>query len=812
MITGNKLQSKFWLILIFAFLLRIFLSPFGTLELDFNTFRGWSAILAGQGFEKFYEGWSDYLPGYLYVLWVLGKLSDVLAWLPQTLLYKFPAILADVVTGALIFSVVSRYKRSLALFSAGLYLFNPAVIFNSTLWGQIDSLTILFIMTSLFFAPKKPVLGAMSLALGTLIKPQAAFIAPVVAVLWIKKFGIFKTLVLSAFCFLFFVFGFIPFKGENSFIPFILERLGATANQYPYTSVNAFNFWAIIPGMWKSDVGRLQIMGILLTAGMFAFLLWKWFKERGDKSEPRVFLLSALCLFVSFFFLTRMHERHLLPTLAPLAVSIAAYPMLWLPYIMLSITYVLNLLYSFVWINENFRQIFGQELISILSLLNLIAAGLILVILLKSQITKSFKFEKLFQLRIDWKLKIENRKFSERIPDRFVNPLLVFILGFALLSRVAGLWHPSTFYFDEVYHAWTAREMLHGNAKAWEWWNTPPEGFAYEWTHPPLAKLGMMGSMQLLGEKPLGWRLPGAILGTGAVFLVYLLGVQLFKNKTVGLFSAAAFSLDGLPLVMSRIGMNDSYFLFFALSSILFFLKRRYFWSSVFLGLAASSKWTFIWVIAVLFLIILLFRQKPRWGIFWFLTIPPIVYLASYIPFFTSGHTLDQFVGVQQQMWWYHTGLKATHGYQSAAWTWPFDLRPVWVFVQHPESAVGLIGNIYILGNPIVFWGGLVSLGGAILAGIKKRQAAPLFIAASWGLMFLPWVASPRVMFLYHYLPAIPFLSLAFGWFLAQQKLKIILISYFLLLTTYIFFLPHWTGVFIPQWLDNLYYIFPNWK
>src|SRR3989304_101826 len=103
------------------------------------------------------------------------------------------------------------------------------------------------------------------------------------------------------------------------------------------------------------------------------------------------------------------------------------------------------------------------------------------------------------------------------------NEWLLLILGFALVSRTFFLWSPKAEYFDEVYHAFTARIMLHGDPKAWEWWNPHPTGFAYEWTHPPLAKEMMVLGMLVLGENAFAWRLPAALAGTASVYLVFLI-------------------------------------------------------------------------------------------------------------------------------------------------------------------------------------------------------------------------------------------------------------------------------------------------
>src|SRR3989344_8746891 len=84
-----------------------------------------------------------------------------------------------------------------------------------------------------------------------------------------------------------------------------------------------------------------------------------------------------------------------------------------------------------------------------------------------------------------------------------------------LFLRLFRLWFPDTYYFDEVYHAFTAQAYAVGDPRGYEWWNSAPQGFAYEWLHPPLAKLIQAVSIVLLGDTPFAWRLPGAIFGTG---------------------------------------------------------------------------------------------------------------------------------------------------------------------------------------------------------------------------------------------------------------------------------------------------------
>ncbi|HTK03287.1 MAG TPA: glycosyltransferase family 39 protein, partial [Alphaproteobacteria bacterium] len=737
------------------------------------------------GFKNFYSGWSDYLPGYLYILYFLGKIKG---FIPDVILYKLPAILADISTGFLIYKIIRKTKsEKLGLLGASIYIFNPAIIANSTLWGQVDSFVALFSLLAVYLLTTSYWLSTIFLAIGTLVKPQAAFILPVVLLIMIKEKWPIKKIFVYLLIGLFMFLGlFIPFWNHGNLFNFILERLTISANQYQFTSINAFNFWALF-GFWKPDNFH-WIIGIIVA------LLISTFAVRKNKSP---YFLCAVIFSSSFLFMTRMHERHFLPALAFLAIAAIENPLLLLPYIGFSLTYVANLYYAYVWITNNFKEVFSDLVVKFISIANII-----------------FLWCVLFPVKLSFKLKsVASKTIS--LPKTNLSPtsakyFLIGILIFAFVTRTFNLWNPSAEYFDEVYHAFTARTMLHNDPKAWEWWNTPPEGFAYEWTHPPLAKLGMVIGMKIFGENAFGWRISGALLGVGIVYIVYRLGKDIFKDEIVGLLSAAVFSLDGLPLVLSRIGMNDSYLLFFALLSIYFFLKQKNFWSAVAFGLALASKWSAIWALPILFLLWL--RRKNKFSISLFLSFiifPISIYLLSYLPMFLSGHDLSIWWGMQQQMWWYHTGLRATHPYTSLWWSWPLLIRPIYLYTS--DEIGGMVSRIYAMGNPIVFWFGFTSVIVCAIYSYLEKNKNLAFVVFSYLIFFVPWAASPRIMFLYHYLPSIPFLAIATGYVLRRNP-KLVYWVFGIGLLVFIYFYPHWAGLQIPLWLDRSYYWVSSWR
>lgn len=156
---------------------------------DIGTFSAWAAHAADGLFTFYSPGYfADYPPGYIYVLWLVGKLRLLLGINFDTpsflLILKLPAILADSATVWLLYRLAQRHWSSNAAVAvAALYAFNPAVILNSAVWGQVDGVLTLFILLGVIFLERRPALSAASFAIALLIKPQALIFAPL-PILW----------------------------------------------------------------------------------------------------------------------------------------------------------------------------------------------------------------------------------------------------------------------------------------------------------------------------------------------------------------------------------------------------------------------------------------------------------------------------------------------------------------------------------------------------------------------------------------------------------------------------------------------------
>lgn len=351
-------------------------------------------------------------------------------------------------------------------------------------------------------------------------------------------------------------------------------------------------------------------------------------------------------------------------------------------------------------------------------------------------------------------------------------------------------------YFDEIYHARTAYEFLHGL-------NT------YETTHPPLGKLIMSIGIVIFGMVPFGWRFMGTLLGVLMLPVIYLLARDISKDRLLAGFSCILFAFDFMHFTQTRLATIDVFVTFFIL--LMYYFMYRYSRMSFYdmplrktfiplgacgiaMGLGIACKWTGIYAgagLAVIFFLTMYRRyreyrvalKKPTGGpnglmyskivgtfhgntiktlifcIVFFVLIPGGIYLLSYIPF-VSGETglWAKMIANQKYMYNYHANLQATHAYSSHWYEWPTIIRPIFYYS-------GIISDttregISAFGNPLVWWIGIPAFVYMVYLVFKKKDRIALFICIAYLAQYLPWIFVDRLTFIYHYFPSVPFVVL----------------------------------------------------
>lgn len=382
-------MSKLTRLFLAAFLFR-FLLAFLVWHPDLNNHLDWGTRFFEYGPQQFYRGnvwnftWPNQPPGTMYIFAGVRKLfefvfsvfwwinvnvppfpSGIITYFESNLypaLAKLPAILADLGIAYLIYKVLQsssdksrKGAQTTAWFAALLFLVNPVVWYNSSIWGQYDSVINFFGVLAFYFLLRKQLVGAvLAFALSLYIKASLAIFAPIFLIVALRQRYKISTYVLSVgITFLTILLLTLPFARGNPAIWLCeLYKDKVFGQQLQVITANAFNIWATIAGIherphtllfgpFSFKVWGQFLFGVTLLPVLY--LVWK-------KRSVKVFAWSlAVVAFSSFMFLTNMHERYLYP-LFPFLTMLVAIDKSMLPlYLGISGISFLNL-YHFWWV------------------------------------------------------------------------------------------------------------------------------------------------------------------------------------------------------------------------------------------------------------------------------------------------------------------------------------------------------------------------------------------------------------------------------------------------------------------------------
>ena len=251
-----------------------YLLPGSGFGVDLQSFRFWADNLADQGLYGFYDRdfFHDYTPGYLYVLWVVGGIGSFFGHGAGDLI-KIPPIIGDLALGYLAWSMTKELGGSerAARLGAIFVLFNPVTWFDSVVWGQVDSVGVVFLLLALRELWRdRPERSAILATLAALIKPQLGILIPIVAIVVIRRAfwprggygdedapahrgwtsgweervrGPIRVVTTGVVGLLTAIVVSLPFGLS---LPGLIAQIFKTAAGYPYLSVNAFNPWALL--------------------------------------------------------------------------------------------------------------------------------------------------------------------------------------------------------------------------------------------------------------------------------------------------------------------------------------------------------------------------------------------------------------------------------------------------------------------------------------------------------------------------------------------------------------------------------------
>ena len=374
LLTGKTLPDKafYWgfvFIVVVGLLLRLILCAlFKGHDSDMSCFIGWGQDIASNGTKRFYwapgHDWYDYPPGYMLFLGgysaVLNLFNVNTGSVLGIYLYMLPAIGADLGLSLLLMNYARRQRinNSGALILGGLVFLNPALLFLTGAWGQIDSILTLWLIISFLLLLRRNsnkgvdvnrILSGAIFGLAVMTKWQALMFGPVYAIAHLflvrwkeKEAGTdLRDTVLAALSALGVILLIsLPFKGEEGLLWFVDRFLSASAH-YDYATVEAYNYFALCGANWKQS-GEFILPKLLtfkqfgtiaiLLAIFFGFMLVLRLRQSGtlqqgssDEDRGFLFLAASLVMALIFTFGHYMHERYVIPVLVMLLFAYAYY-------------------------------------------------------------------------------------------------------------------------------------------------------------------------------------------------------------------------------------------------------------------------------------------------------------------------------------------------------------------------------------------------------------------------------------------------------------------------------------------------------
>ncbi len=326
-------------------------------------------------------------------------------------------------------------------------------------------------------------------------------------------------------------------------------------------------------------------------------------------------------------------------------------------------------------------------------------------------------------------------------------------------------------------------------------------GLPFSDYHPPLTGYIMGLSIRIVGDIPAGWRTANALFGSLLIAITYLLARRMFGSRLAGALAAVFVLLDGFFLVESRYALMDIYHVTFAACAYLMLFRfgqqsesasrhRTILWIALALGLDLGSKLLIPVVttaLVVSFLIVSMMAERGVTGLNdWRGGRPPgtgrqivatlallggvcaLLYIMVFLPNYWNGwwHGAGDYVSYLGWSFTYNQRAASVRPNASRWWSWPFMLRPLFLWSDtFLDTDVALILG---LGNPVIWWGVVVSIVALGVRVASNRSVPRAFLLIGYAAYMLMWVPISRFTLLYHYLSALYLGMLALGAVVAE--------------------------------------------
>ena len=342
-------------------------NPDGSLSGDITHYVYWTRLVTQGGIQVAYSGtWPEtyavYAPVALLPLQAVGLAyerfqdpsfdadrAQASLWLREGI--KFVAVVWHLLTAAAIYLLVRAVgTERLAAVAASVYVLNPAALYDVAHWAQPDGAHSLFSVAAVGLLDLGQVVAPWAaLAAAAMAKPQAWFLVPLVTVATLRAQGLSGvvrgaiagaavTLVIS-----------LPFV-LTGHLKDLLSLPFTVSSVMPVVSADAHNLWWVVLHLRGQDpifiqdasrvVGPLsyRTIGAGLVGAMMLLTCWLYWTRRASLAEA-----AALGILSWFCFTTQAHENHLFFALPLLSLAWPQRRSLLVPFGMLSVTLLLNM-------------------------------------------------------------------------------------------------------------------------------------------------------------------------------------------------------------------------------------------------------------------------------------------------------------------------------------------------------------------------------------------------------------------------------------------------------------------------------------
>jgi Gpi18-like mannosyltransferase len=310
----------------------------GHFDIDF--WKNWTTQLATTGFSD-YRG--DYPPLWSNWLYVVSKFYNYFHIpIENNFLFKhltqLPVVAYHLLLTYLIYKILEIHCKNTAHFHAALCLtvFNPAILFNGPIWGQIDVTPLVPLIAALMAGVSKryQVFMLPLYILAMLTKFQMIAFAPVFGILFFRN--IKSHLVGLLLCIPTFLIAFLPAILAKNFVQAFTLPYISSMSMFSSATMGASNIWLLTVGDLAPDniilfdidpnsqlasLFKLKHFGMIIfslisllifIAGMKKLSVNR-FKQNQDVMAGDMFFYAVVCATTFFTILPGMHERYLLP-------------------------------------------------------------------------------------------------------------------------------------------------------------------------------------------------------------------------------------------------------------------------------------------------------------------------------------------------------------------------------------------------------------------------------------------------------------------------------------------------------------------